>query len=447
MHDPKLYRLLRDSDRNKREQALISLIEGDYMETIERLCKGITLLEPGTRSTRNHKLDAYTIELSKGCEAYWRLHDDIRDIAVRLALFKTGRLGQDSKHKLLGNDDGILSADEAWEKQWEKEWLSRGFQPLLAVGHLAGLRHFGPLHEKVETYKFISINGLPDLSSLEFGGILPNLEEIRIQDCAGLENLDGLAALTSLKRIWLRNLPSLINVTALARLETLEEIRISDCPMLDSIECLSELDALETAYFENCENLALAPNHWPDRIKTLVLEKVAIKSLGVLPKSLKQVLRVRDSRNLKTLDGLEACTVLTEVVVSQTIRDCSALESLEKAWLNLELDCLDRKYGAHAMIPEEVIEALVALENLRLKLTCADSPHFNLLNPEAITRLTRLKSLDLSSCFFSGSSIFLSLNQLEFLKVQPRSEMSKLLGGCTLEKSEIEAMRLRLLAS
>jgi hypothetical protein len=30
MHDPKLYRLVRDADKNKREQALVTLIEGDY---------------------------------------------------------------------------------------------------------------------------------------------------------------------------------------------------------------------------------------------------------------------------------------------------------------------------------------------------------------------------------------------------------------------------------
>lgn len=438
MHDPKLYRLLRDVDKNKREQALAAVIEGDYMETIERLCKGVRVLEPGMSAWGNANLLDQIIELPYGCEAYWRLHEEIYNVAIRLALFKAGYLVQDPGHKALKENDSGLSSAENREARWSI--FKHANSSVVAVGDLAGLRHFGRLHARAKKYKFISLRTIPDLVSLDFSEDLPELEEIWISDCPGLKNLEGLSSLKSLKRLWLKGLPNLDNISVIKYISQLEELRIFDCPALGNIKALSEATNLKTAYFERCKGIDSTPDSWPGSLQKLRLVDVEVSALGCLPQSVEPLLDLRGCNNLKTLKGIEACANLVEIIAGPSIEDCSPLKSLGSAWLHIDF-C----GSASRELPVDLIKNLNNLSNLKLRLSDAGWP-FALGNPELISMLTCIKALDLSLCELPDPSIFLPLSQLEFLKVQPRSEISKKLGGCTFDgRGEIEVMRLKLL--
>jgi hypothetical protein len=55
--------------------------------------------------------------------------------------------------------------------------------------------------------------------------------------------------------------------------------------------------------------------------------------------------------------------------------------------------------------------------------------------------------LDLSDCDLSDITAIAKLDQLELLKVQPRTELSKTLGKATFDsKGQIDKLRLKLLA-
>lgn len=437
MNDPKLYRFLRHPDQKKRAQALTELVEGDYMETMESICQGIRVLAPGKTTKGIVELVDGVIELQDGCEAQKSLHKDIYKVAIRWALFKTGRLIQDPNHK--GIYQGFSTAERR-ETQWST-FKRGGASRVVALGGLPGLRHFGPLNEKVKTSKFIWIHCMPDLATLDFGEILPELEEIWISDCAGLASLDGLSSMRSLKRAWIRGLPLLSDIDILKEIPQLEEIRLCDCPALSSIEDLSGLSNLKTVYIEYCKSLEVIPSTWPNSLARLTLKQIGINSIGHLPQSLKEVIDLRGCENLKTLDGIESCTGLAKIIVSPSIEDCSALENLENAWLHF-----DFKGSTSRELPEKLINSLAELSGLRLEISDSHRPLI-LGNPEAISILSKLKAIDLSSCEVSDPSIFIPLSQLELLKVQPRSPISKNLGGCTFNnKGEIDAMRLRLLA-
>jgi hypothetical protein len=64
-----------------------------------------------------------------------------------------------------------------------------------------------------------------------------------------------------------------------------------------------------------------------------------------------------------------------------------------------------------------------------------------------IGRVTTLKSLDLSDCNVEDITSISALENLEVLKVQPRTELSKALGKATFDtKGQVDKLRLKLLA-
>ncbi len=52
---------------------------------------------------------------------------------------------------------------------------------------------------------------------------------------------------------------------------------------------------------------------------------------------------------------------------------------------------------------------------------------------EVLSRITHLRSLDLSQCDLDDLLPVMGLSELEPLKILPRSELSKKLGGCTFD--------------
>ena len=64
-----------------------------------------------------------------------------------------------------------------------------------------------------------------------------------------------------------------------------------------------------------------------------------------------------------------------------------------------------------------------------------------------IGSITTLKSLDLSDCNIDDITAIAALENLESLKIQPRTDLSKKLGKATFDsKGQVDKLRLKLLA-
>ena len=63
-----------------------------------------------------------------------------------------------------------------------------------------------------------------------------------------------------------------------------------------------------------------------------------------------------------------------------------------------------------------------------------------------LARIPHLRALDISELDVDSASFVMGLEELELLKVKPRSELSLALGGCTFDSgSELAQLKLSLL--
>jgi hypothetical protein len=94
-----------------------------------------------------------------------------------------------------------------------------------------------------------------------------------------------------------------------------------------------------------------------------------------------------------------------------------------------------------------LIDALAALPQSRLRI--GDSRTWSSIrinNPEVLSRITHLRALDLSQCDLDDLLPVMGLTELELLKIRPGSDLSKKLGGCTIETpGKIATLQLQLL--
>lgn len=92
---------------------------------------------------------------------------------------------------------------------------------------------------------------------------------------------------------------------------------------------------------------------------------------------------------------------------------------------------------------------MAALPQVRLRITESPTNYYSrihLRNPEVLALIPHLRTLDLSCCSLDDLLFLVGLAELEELKIEPRSELSRKLGGCTfMGRSKVAKVRLQLL--
>jgi Leucine-rich repeat (LRR) protein len=286
-----------------------------------------------------------------------------------------------------------------------------------------------------------SVSDLKNITSLHY---LPKLDSgfYGIYELSGLTSLDGIeCAADHITSLHIRSMPKLRDVSALRQLQRLESLVIGNCPQLSNLEVLGELPALQDVYLEDCKKLKRLPAAWPSTLTSFSIEFCPITQLGALPAALTGSLSLVSCPKLTSLQGIEACTGLQEITIRPSITDLEALAGLPDAVIHI--DFCD---GDHTL-SNALIDALAALPQCRLRIS--DSRFWSSMrisNPEVLGRITHLRALDLSQCDLDDVLPVMGLSELELLKILPRSELSKKLGGCTFDTpAKVAKLQLQLL--
>ena len=255
-------------------------------------------------------------------------------------------------------------------------------------------------------------------------------------------------------------------------MKSLSKFSVRSCDELCDITALAEVQGLENARVEECKKVAKGPGLWPSKLKSLSLENTSLKEIGSCPAALAEI-SIRQNPKLLTLKGLTSCK---DIEISSWGLDLSGCFSLKN------LDGLSVKNLEEILIPETLsnLDALAAYPNVKITVVAGNGKEKGYTSvvddiPEAIgmalakikvTELnvrtewgselkkitgiglaTTLTSLDLSGCNLADITAIAPLENLEMLKVQPRTELSKKLGKATFDsKGQIDKLRLKLLA-
>ena len=118
-----------------------------------------------------------------------------------------------------------------------------------------------------------------------------------------------------------------------------------------------------------------------------------------------------------------------------------ALAELPDLWISIDFT------GSERRLPDPLIDALAALPQCRLRIGDGNAwSSVQIKNPDALARITHLQALDLSSCELDDIQLVIGLAELELLKVRPRSDLSKKLGGCSFHTpGEVAKLKLQML--
>ncbi len=286
-----------------------------------------------------------------------------------------------------------------------------------------------------------SINELKKLTDLHH---LPKLRSgnLSLWNLSGLTSLAGIeSAAEQITWLQIRSMPRLKDVGALRQLQRLETLIIGNCPQLSNLEVLGELPALQDVYVDDCKKLTRLPGAWPSTLTSLTVQSCPITRLGVLPVALTGSLNLVSCPKLSSLEGIEACTGLQEITIRPCITDLQALAGLPDAIIHIDF-C-----DGDPTLSNALIDALAALPQCRLRIS--KSPFWTsvrISNPEVLSRITHLRALDLSQCYLDDLLPVMGLSELELLKILPRSELSKKLGGCTFDTpGKVAKLQLQLL--
>ena len=286
-----------------------------------------------------------------------------------------------------------------------------------------------------------SINELKNLTDLQY---LPKLSSghVSLYELAGLTSLEGIeSAADHITSLHIHNMRKLKDVEALRLLNRLESFAISNCPSLSGLDVIAELTALQEVNFDDCSKLTRLPAVWPSTLKSLTVSSCPITQLGALPVALTGSLNLVSCPKLKSLEGIEACTGLQEITIKPSITGLQALAGLPDTVIHIDF-C-----GGDHTLPGTLIFALAALPQCRLRIS--DSSNWSnarISNPEVLGRITHLRALDLSQCNLDDLLPVMGLSELELLKILPRSDLSKKLGGCTFEtRGQVAKLQLQLL--
>lgn len=286
-----------------------------------------------------------------------------------------------------------------------------------------------------------SISELKNLTDLQY---LPKLSSghISLYELAGLTSLEGIeSAADHITSLHIHNMPKLKDVEALRLLNRLESLAISNCPQLSAVEVIAELPALQKVNFDDCSKLTRLPAVWPSTLISLTVESCPITQLGALPVALTGSFNLVSCPKLKSLEGIEACAGLHEITIRPNVTGLQALAGIPDAVIHIDF-CNEEH-----TLPEDLINALAALPQCRLRIS--DSSNWSnarISNPEVLGRITHLRALDISECDLDDLLPVMGLSELELLKILPRSELSKKLGGCTFEtRGQVAKLQLQLL--
>jgi len=321
------------------------------------------------------------------------------------------------------------------------------------------------INERFDALPQLEVLGIDDsynlqISSLD-GLIAPRLRQLNMTR-VGHTDIQALAANTTLEKVTLRSNNQPYNISALVpsaaslhvldvsrlkaagalrELKQLQSLVIMDSPAITSLTVLTELPELKSVQVRGCRNLSRLPAIWPTRLESLTLETCGITRLGALPASLKGSVNLVNCSNLTSLDGIEACTGLEEIIIPTSINDLQAAAALPDVFINIDF-CRQ----VHTL-PDALIDALATLPQCRLRFSDSGWPHpFPINNQEVLSRITHLRALDLSSCELEDLVPVIGLGELEWLRIRPRSELSRKLGGCTFEsKGKVAQVQLQLL--
>ena len=286
-----------------------------------------------------------------------------------------------------------------------------------------------------------SISELKNLADLQH---LPKLSSgyLRLDELAGLTSLSGIeCAADHITSLHIHNMPKLKDVEALRQLQRLESLVINNCPQLFDLEVVGELPALQDVDLRDCKKLTRLPAVWPSTLTSLTVESCPITRLGALPVALTGSLNLVSCSKLKRLEGIESCTGLQEITIRPSITGLQALAGLPDAVIHIDF-C-----GGDHTLSNALINALAGLPQCRLRIS--DSSYWSTVrisNPEVLGRITHLHALDLSQCDLDDLLPVMGLSELELLKILPRSELSKKLGGCTFDTpGQVAKLQLLLL--
>lgn len=287
----------------------------------------------------------------------------------------------------------------------------------------------------------LSLDGLSNLTDLRF---LPKPADgdLSLWNLSGLTSLDGIASVADyLTSLQIHNLQKLKDLGALRHLHRLESLRIVDCPQITSLEVLAELPCLKDVQVADCKKISRLPAVWPAGLEDLTMKNCAISKLGKIPATLSGSLNLVRCPRLSTLEGLEQCTNLSEITIRPSVADLQALAGLPGLWISIDFS------GSERTLPDSLIDALVALPQCRLRIIDSNAWSFvQIDNPDALVRITHLQALDLSSCELDDIQLVMGLAELELLRIRPRSDLSKKLGGCTFDTpGQVAKLKLQLL--
>lgn len=214
-------------------------------------------------------------------------------------------------------------------------------------------------------------------------------------------------------------------------------LKASDWPALTGLTGLKRLEIVGPT-------LESLPTQWPPSLVELEVEHCyEIASLGALPPSLQGLLNLGQNRKLGSLDGIEACNQLKEVEVNLKCKDISAACQLTDTWIIMRL-----KSGSRPSDIAPWVEQLAAAPSCKLRPVIKECDRRNELSDlNAFAAIPGLRALDLSSLDVRDPFAILSMNNLEYLQVRPRSELSKKFGAITIKGvDKIAALKLKLLA-
>jgi Leucine-rich repeat (LRR) protein len=311
----------------------------------------------------------------------------------------------------------------------------------LDFSECTGITSLKGLEQVTVTGGRLSLDGLTNLTDLRF---LPKPADgdLCLRNLSGQTSLDGIACLADhLTSLEIQSLLMLKDPGALRQLHRLERLQIVDCPQITSLKVLAELPCLKEVRVDGCKKMSRLPAVWHAGLEVLTLENCGISRLGKLPSTLGGFLNLVHCPRLLTLEGIEQCTSLSEITIRPSVVDLQALAELPDLWISIDFT------GSECRLPDPLIDALAALPQCRLRIGDGNAwSSVHIRNPDALARITHLQALDLSSCELDDIQLVMGLAELELLRVRPRSDLSKKLGGCTFDTpGEVAKLKLQLL--
>lgn len=247
----------------------------------------------------------------------------------------------------------------------------------------------------------------------------------------------------------LRSMLKLESLDGIERFRNLVELVISHCPRITSLAPLSQLGSIKRLTIERCRRIVSPPPDWPLSLEQLMIKETPIRELGRLPSTITGVLDVHACQSLISVGKLSRTSSLTDLIIGHTVVDLQGIYELRDISVHLNLSSATRGcLPTDRIIPDDLIRALACVDGLSLRIYDPTVYRaLTIVNFECLSRLSNLKKLDLSNCEISEPSALVSLINLEHLKIQPRSPLSKSLGGCTFStRSQVQQAQLAILA-